>query len=176
MQWTREQDALLAQLWDTGQSGSQIGKQLGVSRCSILGRARRIGLPPRISEESKAFTRPRRKASKFNFGTVAAKPKPKPVLAPEPFVSRETIVTPEHERVRFEVLEQFDRRCRYPHGDEPPYTYCGAKAVRGQPWCPTHFKACAPALAAKHEAAQQLSGNPGQLEQPQNLRELEAVP
>lgn len=165
MQWTPELDSALAQLWGEGLSGSQIAKRIGaVSRCSTLARARRIGLPPRVSEESKASTRPPRKAPKFNFATTATKSKSRPVLAPEPYVARETIVTPEEQRIAFEALEQFDKRCRYPHGDTPPYAYCGARAVSGQPWCPAHFKACAPALAAKHEATQQVSEKIGELE------------
>lgn len=162
--WTAERRKIVTTLWNEGQPASYIANVFGVSRSSILGLVHRMGLSNRRIGTAHAPRKPK-PPTKFNFATNATKADPKPS---EPYVHRETIVTPEHERVTFEALDQFDKRCRYPHGENPPYAYCGARAVIGQPWCLTHFKVCLPGLAAKHEATQQS-------EPLQKVQELEGV-
>lgn len=169
--WTDERKKIVTTMWNEGQSSTHIASVFGVSRSSILGLVHRLGLSNRRVATPRAARKPK-PPTKFNFATNATKSRP--AKDDEPYVYRETIVTPEDQRIAFEALKEFDKRCRYPHGDELPFMYCGAKVVPGQPWCPTHFKACAPAMAAKHEAAQ-LSGNSGQLEQPGNPREFEQL-
>lgn len=68
-----------------------------------------------------------------------SKAAPKPVER-EPHVYRETVVTPAEQRLSFEAL--VDGRCKYAHGDTPPYSFCGAKsAALGGSWCETHMHA-----------------------------------
>lgn len=31
-------------------------------------------------------------------------------------------------------------QCRWPHGDRPPFVFCGAPVVEGRPYCPEHIK------------------------------------
>jgi GcrA cell cycle regulator len=152
--WTAERDDALRKLWDEGLTGTQIAQRMRTTRNSILARARRIHLPFRISAESKAFTKPRPKANatKFNF-SAQFNPPPKATPAPEPFVSRETVVAPAAQHIPFEALEAFDRRCRYPHGDAHPYTFCGLPTALGTSWCVHHLKAISPPLGAKIDAA-----------------------
>lgn len=150
--WTPERKKIVTTLWNEGQSSTEIANTFGVSRSSILGLVHRMGLSNRRPVMPRA-ARAKKAVTKVNFSTNATKAKAPPTKPTEPFVLRETIVTPPDLRLAFEALEQFDKRCRYPHGETPPYTFCGAKAVEGQPWCPTHFEACAPALAAKLKAA-----------------------
>ena len=42
--WTEHDIRLCAELWTRGFSASAIGKQLGVSRCAVLGKLHRLGL------------------------------------------------------------------------------------------------------------------------------------
>ncbi|WP_371833230.1 GcrA family cell cycle regulator, partial [Ferrovibrio sp.] len=49
MVWTDEKVKLLVQLWDSGQSITQIGKALGMTRNAVVGKAHRIGLAKRAS-------------------------------------------------------------------------------------------------------------------------------
>lgn len=49
MNWTEERIALLKKLWAEGYSASRIGKELGVSKNAVVGKAHRIKLPPRPS-------------------------------------------------------------------------------------------------------------------------------
>lgn len=149
--WNEQRKKIVTTMWNEGQSSTHIANTFGVSRSAILGLIHRLGLSNRRVVTPRAARKPKA-PTKFNFASNKAKADPKPS---DPYVHRETIVTPEHERVTFEALDQFDKRCRYPHGENPPYAYCGARAVIGQPWCLTHFKVCLPGLAAKHEATQQ---------------------
>ena len=49
MTWTEERVAELQRLWDTGKSASEIGKILGVSKNSVVGKAHRLKLTARPS-------------------------------------------------------------------------------------------------------------------------------
>lgn len=55
--WTDERIEQLRKLWDQGLSASAIGKQLGVSKNAVVGKAHRLKLPPRPSPIRKG-TRP----------------------------------------------------------------------------------------------------------------------
>jgi hypothetical protein len=47
--WSAEQDAQLRQHWDAGHSTAEIGRRMGVTKNSIIGRAHRLLLPPRAA-------------------------------------------------------------------------------------------------------------------------------
>lgn len=49
MAWTDEMVAELARLWEQGLSTGEIGKQLGVSKNAVVGKAHRLGLTGRPS-------------------------------------------------------------------------------------------------------------------------------
>ena len=49
MTWTDERVAELIRLWETGKSASEIGKILGVSKNSVVGKAHRLKLKSRPS-------------------------------------------------------------------------------------------------------------------------------
>ena len=45
--WTPALIAKLARLWRAGMSAAEIGRRIGMSKNAIVGKARRLGLPPR---------------------------------------------------------------------------------------------------------------------------------
>lgn len=47
--WPQEKDDLLRSLWARGDSGSEIGRIMGISRNAVVGRAHRLRLPARPS-------------------------------------------------------------------------------------------------------------------------------
>jgi len=47
--WPPERDALLAQHWASGLSSLAIARAMGVTKRAVIGRAHRLGLPPRPS-------------------------------------------------------------------------------------------------------------------------------
>ena len=49
MSWTQERIEELTRLWEAGQSASQIGRVLGMSKNAVIGKAHRLKLPARPS-------------------------------------------------------------------------------------------------------------------------------
>ena len=49
VEWTPDMISLLTGFWAEGVSASEIGRRMGVSRNSIVGKAHRLGLPKRPS-------------------------------------------------------------------------------------------------------------------------------
>ena len=54
MAWTEEQIDQLKELWGEGLSTSEIGRKLGVTKNAVVGKAHRLGLPPRPSPIKRA--------------------------------------------------------------------------------------------------------------------------
>jgi GcrA cell cycle regulator len=81
MSWTEERIATLKQMWEGGQTASQIAEALGgVSRNAVIGKAHRLALQARpspvVPKEVEAKPAP--------APVVAAPPPPKPAPAPKP--------------------------------------------------------------------------------------------
>ena len=55
LEWSTERLDALRSLWKTGISISKIGKELGVSRNAVAGKAHRLGLPKRKNQHEYAF-------------------------------------------------------------------------------------------------------------------------
>ncbi len=49
MTWTPERVEMLTRLWATGLPTAQIGKELGITKNAVVGKAHRLGLPERQS-------------------------------------------------------------------------------------------------------------------------------
>lgn len=179
MPWNADQTEIVRKRWAEGYSASQIARELGPSftRNAVIGKITRLKLPGRLAPDANRFSAAARyqghtTTSRLPFLPPKDAQKKKPVVT-DTYVHRETIATPPETWRAFEDVD--NKGCRYPHGDQPPFRFCSGKAVPGQPWCPTHFKACAPALAAKYEAQQQSSENLGELEPLQKVQELEGA-
>ncbi|MFC6216911.1 GcrA family cell cycle regulator, partial [Fodinicurvata halophila] len=66
MTWTAERIDELSRLWSEGQSASAIGKQLGISKNAVVGKAHRLKLPSRpspIRKQEAGTSTPARKRS-----------------------------------------------------------------------------------------------------------------
>lgn len=121
--WTPELVEKLKQLWLAGHSCSQIAAQLGhcISRCAVIGKVSRLGLPPRVTT-----MRARR--------TYTAPPKPKTVVpqpeltGAQPFLGEPGAFTEKG-------------TCRFINGDTAgkDWIMCGQP---GFPWCPHHRAIC----------------------------------
>ena len=115
MSWTDERIELLKNLWDSGQSASQIAKELGegVTRNAVIGKAHRLGLKSRPSPV---------KADK-----------PEAPAAPKRVEKKEAkkLVT---------LLDLTDRMCKWPHGHpgDEDFHFCGKPSEPGMPYCAAH--------------------------------------
>lgn len=119
MPWTEAQIAELERLWTAGQSASQIGMALGVSKNAVIGKAHRLNLPVRAS--------PIRRESKPKQAKRKLVPKKQPRL---------------RRRLLFEPGPQRhgSPSCLWPIGDPAniDFHFCGNQTVAGRPYCAEH--------------------------------------
>ena len=131
MAWTEERVNELKRLWETGKSASEIGKILGVSKNSIIGKAHRLKLKGRPSPISQGSALP-----KVRIQKPKEPPKPRAPIVPEP------------PRIRIPRRAGKGPKCLWPIGDpgDPDFHFCEAPAVPGKPYCAEH---CARAYITK---------------------------
>ena len=79
MNWTEERITLLRKLWAEGYSASRIGKELGVSKNAVVGKAHRIKLPPRPSPIKRQTSKRATTKSKTPQPKVVGQEAPTPV-------------------------------------------------------------------------------------------------
>lgn len=111
----------LIELWDQHITSSDIAKMLGhgLTRCAIIGKVHRLGLPSHANVKVHPKTK------------QTAKPKPIPVKAPAP------------EKPAFLLEpESFgtDKQCKHIEGDirDPGWQMCGQPVVPKHSWCEYH--------------------------------------
>jgi GcrA cell cycle regulator len=142
MIWTDEQIADLTKLWAQGLTAKAISLRLkGHSRMSVIGKAHRLELASRGREPRKAQPQPKPKP----------KPKPKPEPKPGPLFRRwlgerrlpppaAIVLRPsgEPEPRGLTIMQLGFETCRWPHGDRPPFRYCGHQSEPQRPYCAWH--------------------------------------
>jgi GcrA cell cycle regulator len=133
-----DQIALVKQLWLAGYSSGEIGRQVGVSRSSILGKLSRMGmlrndsrpkLPPmpRLQQpKPKAKPKPKKQEPYQSLPFPPAPPVPAP--PPEPAIGN------------YDLLDLKHGQCRWPEGSRPPYAFCGAPQVFDSSYCEIHHR------------------------------------
>jgi|SRR5690554_988377 len=144
MAWTPERIEELTRLWNAGLSASAIGKQLGVSKNAVVGKAHRLKLPARpspIRRKAKSTTPARKPAPTLSPTTATTAP------AEAPSVPIKEEPKPRPPMVRTRELPS-PRKCQWPIGDptKPDFHFCGAEAVPSKPYCEEH---CAIAYVVK---------------------------
>jgi GcrA cell cycle regulator len=157
--WTTEREDRLRKLWAAGLSCSQIAAELGaVSRCSIIGKVHRLGLPGRgqpkdhaCNKATKRVRKPRSVPGRVGHqGTAQAV---KLISEPQTQPEESSMGTPAGKHCT--IMELNSTRCRWPlwgrredHGE-----YCGGKSVGGLPYCLAHCQmAYRPAGERKSQA------------------------
>ncbi|MDH5489525.1 MAG: GcrA family cell cycle regulator [Rhodospirillaceae bacterium] len=118
-EWTPDRIKTLIALWDEGHPTSEIGRRLGVTKNSVVGKVHRLGLKKRQS--------PIRQAS--------STPRPKPVKTT---ASKTPVVKPSASSVKMEELTS--SMCCWPEGE--PGTdnlhFCGQPIMEDKPYCEEH--------------------------------------
>lgn len=151
MVWTDEKIKMLEQLWETGQSITQIGKALGMTRNAVVGKAHRIGLAKRASPivrsdkpaQPKAPPAPRPAVHHHNHNHAPAAPReaashshaghhhPPAPSVPQPQLSADMLAA---------LTPADGPRCKWPIGDpkNPDFDFCTKVALPGKPYCAEH--------------------------------------
>jgi len=153
--WTDENVAKLKQLVAEGHSYSLIGGELGCGRNAAIGKAHRLGLNGKAYSRKPTVQKPpkpraprreapyRPKLSRASVdGEIILPPIP---LIPALEVPKEDAMLEEAQPVSLFDLKVYS--CRFPmwgHGAKPEGggTYCGKRALDGQPFCREHYRMC----------------------------------
>jgi GcrA cell cycle regulator len=150
--WTEDRIEQLRKLWEQGLSASAIGRQLGVSKNAVVGKAHRLKLPARPSPIRKGARPPvrrmaalpkpfalpvRRHHAKPSQALAALSEKPEAPAAPAAEVRSAPPVGPVLPTRR---VARGIKACLWPIGDpgESNFHFCGAEVVPGKSYCGEH--------------------------------------
>ena len=128
MAWTEQMVEDLRKMWKEGLTTGEIGKRLGVSKNSIVGKVHRLGL----SSKAEKIT-----SDESNKKAEAVKESKKE----EHFISTKIESKPQVRKDGKVMLTSLDNHtCRWPIGDpkDENFHFCGKKVRLGQTYCEEH--------------------------------------
>ncbi|MCK5446371.1 MAG: global cell cycle regulator GcrA-like protein [Rhodospirillaceae bacterium] len=119
--WKPEQISQLTDLWDTGLPTSAIGKKMGITKNSVIGKARRMGLPARPSPIRMGGPSRRKRA-------------PKKAIK----IKKEIILRPKD--IPLVPLIDLGNGCPWPYGDpqDDDFGFCGQQKDGKKAYCAEH--------------------------------------
>ncbi len=147
--WTDELVETITKSWNAGNSATEIGAAIGVSRNAVLGKLSRLGLLGTLHLKAGQAPRPKpTSAQPRRKPRPAAKPVDKTanrkvsVLAIEDFIV-EPLTLPDQRGMKLHELT--NTTCRWPLGPTlaPAELYCGATQADlsgDRPYCPFHTR------------------------------------
>ena len=163
MAWTDEMVDQLREMWKQGLTTGEIGRRLGVSKNSIVGKVHRLGLSGRPSpikkkdspepqdapkaKEETAAPQAKTKAEKKPATPKAEKVEKKVEKSPEKpaeealLIEEKSSLSPAHHHNGKTSLTDLDNHtCRWPIGDpkDENFHFCGKKVRIGQTYCDEH--------------------------------------
>lgn len=131
--WSDEKINALTKLWLEGHSASEIAMRFcdGTTRCSVLGKVHRLGLPKRRAPSLSSPKAPK---------PMRIKKPPKHLFKAEPLSAQRELVIPHHQRKCIVTLER--SMCRWPigHVGEPEFHFCGGDRHEHLPYCEHHAR------------------------------------
>lgn len=158
MAWTDEMVDQLRAMWADGLTTGEIGKRLGVSKNSIVGKVHRLGLSGRpspikkkeVDPSAEASAKPiKEKVQKEKIEVKAPKAKIEKTVAESSSTSKPQINTrieasastsPRHNYGKAMLTDLDNHTCRWPVGDpkDENFHFCGKKVRIGQTYCDEH--------------------------------------
>lgn len=146
--WTPERVGRLRKLASRPDkpTGKMIAEIMGGSRSSIIAACKRHGIPlgnakgprgPRAPKAPWQVVRPKKARPSSQSLRIATPPKLAPKLMP-----KRPQRSPAEAAPMISLLELRDGHCRYPHGDEAPFLFCGVPQEDGSSYCQEHSRIC----------------------------------
>ena len=137
-EWTADRIKILIAHWEEGLPTSEIGRRLGVTKNSVVGKVHRLGLKKRQSpiRQSAAGTSAPKKA-KAKATTTATATAKVAVKATPPVAARKA-ARPTGEVISLESLT--GTMCCWPEGEPgtPSFYFCGEASIPDKPYCASH--------------------------------------
>ena len=129
--WTDERIAELTKLWSEGLSGGNISRQMGVSRCAIMGKVRRLNLVPHNDTPGWVRKRLTPHRSRSHAATPRAKPMPQPAPLELPPCAPVKLVDTQRQHCRFPMWSD-------EYGFALGFPVCGRDKADGSVYCSDH--------------------------------------
>jgi len=151
--WTDKLDQRITDLYKD-HSAKQIIAVLGMdgyafSRSAVQGRLRRLGItaegktavspqtPHSIAPKVRAKKQPPVGSTAFKVINGIKRQKNAPEAKPRPFVCRDAA---DVEPLHIGIMDLTKDTCRWPFGDNPPFTFCGHLPFGSSSYCKGHFR------------------------------------
>ncbi|WP_156435227.1 GcrA family cell cycle regulator [Bradyrhizobium lablabi] len=122
--------------------------QLKVTKNQVIGKARRLTLPPRRGPDLPRPAKPRKsrarphaplpRLSNGRFGPKLSVPLPAPDVVLQPLLPALALPRQDWRVANLPVLALKPGECRFPFGD-PPFQFCGRPQVGGCAYCAGHL-------------------------------------
>lgn len=150
MAWTDKMVEDLKIMWKQGLTTGEIGKRLGVSKNSIVGKVHRLQLDARPSPikkkdeetETSAAENTAQPATAKNTGGKKNEPRPEKTAAPAPVqpVAAKPLPIKKIVPGNVKLTDLDNHTCRWPLGDpkDENFHFCGKKVKIGQTYCEEH--------------------------------------
>jgi len=131
VEWTPDRIKILIAHWEEGLPTSEIGRRLGVTKNSVVGKVHRLGLKKRqspIRQSAAGTAQPKKAKAKAKVATPKTE-----TVAQAPKVKR-----PTGEVIRLEELT--GSMCCWPEGEPgtQDFYFCGEPSVPEKPYCAEH--------------------------------------
>lgn len=149
--WTPERTNALIALWDEGHSTAEIGRRLGVTKNSVVGKVHRLRLPKRgspihgggghsgRSEAPISISRASVARAPITRPAASLPPRPAAVaVQPQPIIPKVVYEPMPANVIKLSALTS--DMCSWPIGDPGTdgFRFCGRSAVTGKPYCAEH--------------------------------------
>lgn len=146
MEWSEETIVHLRALWADGHSTAEIGRRLGVSKNSVVGKAHRLDLPARpspIRRDGPGPRQPRRAVPRTTGPTLPPLASTQPLVPmAHPVAPARPRPVPAPPRVHAPPPRPYGRlvACCWPIGEPGTreFRFCDAESVPGKPYCAEH--------------------------------------
>lgn len=121
--WTAERTDRLRELYAEGYSSQLIADAIGagLSRSSVMGKIGRLGL-----------ARTRAVVGKDGRATLGPTHVKSHTAAPP--------IVKEADPIGVSLIDLQPGQCRFPYGDDPPYSFCGCPSLDGMSYCEPHHR------------------------------------
>ena len=139
--WSEEQDSILREMWPEHYA-IDVATRLGVTRNSVIGRARRIGLQGKRGEgwgngviatkERRAANAERRKQRELVKVQSPHSYRPRIPYAALPEIVADPLL--------LSIMDLKTEHCRWPYGEAGSIQYCGHQALNMQSYCGAHYR------------------------------------
>jgi len=150
-EWTPERTNALIALWDEGHSTAEIGRRLGVTKNSVVGKVHRLRLPKRGSPIHSGSGHSARSEGPVSIHRAPIAPRPAASAAARPAPAHSGVAIRTQPVIPKAVYEPMPTNviklsaltsdmCSWPIGDPGTagFRFCGRSAVTGKPYCPEH--------------------------------------